>query len=931
MLPGSVDNLLRLSGIVISAILAIQPWLIATGSEDPFLFSSWAIFAAGSISVCLSAVLLLFFKPRQGQMVFLGGFFMFFSAITAATLNSGFLSSLRSSMYLVTLLLLTAFLRMARRNQDNLAIAGMISLSGASMAVYSLLQAVGVDILAWNSDYQMVGTFSNPNFLAAFLMVSAMITLGMLNEPGLKPVDRVIFSSFLAFQIFAVIVSGRAGAILSFLFAAGLYFTSFWEIRPGKLMRRSAFLAGLTLALILTLFYGMAYYATTSYPWESMSKMPYRYMPAITRLILWQMGFAIFLDHPVTGLGPGAISYLMPAQRPPQGSLIGIKSFNDDPHSAAISILAETGFIGLWGACTIFAVIFGCYVWRRSKGVNLKVSEESGPAAAAHDPAPAPPAPAPLPASAAIVAETQVKIVEVQVEAIGPQPLTAESCQDKPAESSQASDAIKNTEAAAAEGAGSNTQTPDDLKPAEITVSDAAAATNETTIFFPWNSSAVALLISFLAFKAGFFEAPVFFYSLPVIIAGFGVLSAICSPDQSYSHQNGLLLSRGSMVAIMVFFFYSLFNNSISVIPLSGFMVLIVSLHFSCCLRNLVWTRKFRPLAVVFLAFPPLFVFCTYNFQIAHHLEQINLWKGQNLLAGSPINAQTAFTTAIRANPQSLKAYYGLAISLEKQNQPEETQEVLKKLDAMVPNAFNSNYELARIMLAHKQVLEAHRHALKNLEWDRAPRSFELLGQILVVEGKSGEAEKVFNEGLTLFPANVIEKEASDRIRLNLAGMAASRGDFSRCEELLQQIRSEVKNDINSLYLSGMLLARKNQNEKALELFEKALELFPQNPRFMNAIGYILCEMNSEMDRARELLEGAYQIIRKSEPVDLGELLMVSHSLGKLYWKQGRNREAGELLKIAWQQCPEEWPVLKEERRRDYADFCAKTGLEFQE
>ncbi|HQB82589.1 MAG TPA: tetratricopeptide repeat protein, partial [Candidatus Rifleibacterium sp.] len=98
----------------------------------------------------------------------------------------------------------------------------------------------------------------------------------------------------------------------------------------------------------------------------------------------------------------------------------------------------------------------------------------------------------------------------------------------------------------------------------------------------------------------------------------------------------------------------------------------------------------------------------------------------------------------------------------------------------------------------------------------------------------------------------------------------------------------------------------------------------------MNAIGYILCEMNTEMDRARELLEGAYQIIRKSEPVDLGELLMISHSLGKLYWKQGRNREAGELLKIAWQQCPEEWPVLKEERRRDYAEFCVKTGQEFE-
>jgi len=785
------------------------------------------------------------------------------------------------------------------------------------MAIYSILQAASIDILAWNSDYQMVGTFSNPNFLAAFLMVTAMVNIGMLNEPGLKPTDRAVFSLFLAVQVFAVVFSGRAGAILSIAVAAGFYFTSFWEIRPGRLMRRSAFLAGLTLAIVLTIFYGMAYYATTSYPWESMSKMPYRYMPAVTRLVLWQMGFAIFLDHPVTGLGPGAISYLMPAQRPPQGSLIGIKSFNDDPHSATISILAETGFIGLWGACTIFAVIFGCYVWRRSKGFNLKLAEEQVSTAST-----------PENASADIdTPKVQITVTDTPVAAAAPQPDASEPYQNEPPATIQ----TINVSEAVAMPAGSPANIPptDGPKAAEKKVADQAVAVSEAPAFFPWNYSAIALLISFLAFRAGFFEAPVFFYSLPFIIAGFGVLSAICSPDQNYNH-NGLTLSRGSMVAIITFFFYSLFNNSISIVPLSGFMVLIVSLHFSCCLRDLVWKRKFSPAAVVFLVFPPLFVFCAYNFQIAHHLEQINLWKGQNLLAASPIDAQAAFSTAIRANPQSLKAYYGLAISLEKQNRPEETKEVLKKLDAMVPNAFNLNYELARIMLARKQVLEAHRHALKNLEWDRAPRSFELLGQILVVEGKSGEAEKVFNEGLSLFPANMIEKEASDRIRLNLAGLAASRGDFARCEELLQQIKSEVKNDMNSLYLSGMLLARKNQNEKALELFEKALEMFPQNPRFMNAIGYILCEMNTEMDRARELLEGAYQIIRKSEPVDLGELLMISHSLGKLYWKQGRNREAGELLKIAWQQCPEEWPVLKEERRRDYAEFCVKTGQEFE-
>jgi hypothetical protein len=55
---------------------------------------------------------------------------------------------------------------------------------------------------------------------------------------------------------------------------------------------------------------------------------------------------------------------------------------------------------------------------------------------------------------------------------------------------------------------------------------------------------------------------------------------------------------------------------------------------------------------------------------------------------------------------------------------------------------------------------------------------------------------------------------------------------------------------------------------------------------------------------------------------------MVAHSLGKLYAKQGKIIQAGELLKIAWEQCPEEWTVLREERLFDYAEFCKKHGLE---
>ncbi len=858
MLPGSIDNLLRLAGIVISVILAIQPWFIATRSEDPFLFSSWAIFAAGTIAVCILSVLFLFFRPRRGQIVFLGSFLVFFAAVTISSLNSGFNNSLRGSILLITALLLAAFLRLSLRKQDSLAIAGLVAFSGGAMAIYSLLQLSGYDLLAWNSDYQMVGTFSNPNYLGAFLVVSSVITFGLIDTQPFGRRDRVAFSILLAVQILALLAGARSGVLLTLAAAIILYFTRFWEVRPGKMLRRSPLVAGLLLAVVATIAHGLVFMATTDYPWQSLSKMPQKYMPAISRLVLWQMGFGIFLDHPVAGLGPGSIAYLMPTYRPPQGSTIGIKPFNDDPHSVIVSLLAELGFFSLWGACGIIAAMFGCYTWR--------ISKDHGTG--------------------------RHKQVEVPAGADAEQPVPA---------------------------------VPDQIAADGMPVEDSGESRAAAAVF-PWSSTFTGLVIVFLGYKAGFISAPWFFYLIPALMAFFGIYSVYLSVPGHFAEADGL--NKATMVAMLAFIFYGLFNNSLSIVPLSAFMVLIFGLHFSCCQRDLVWKRQFRLTSVIFAAFPVAYVFCAYNFQTAHHLEQINLWQGQLQLNSNPAEAQQAFETAIRSNSQSLKAYYGLAISLEKQNRTDETQEVLKRLDSIVPNAFNTHYELARIMLARKQVLEAHRHALKSLDWDKAPRSYELLGTILMVEGLTSEAEKVFSEGLTVFPGNTIEREASDRIRLNLAAMASERGDFGRTGILISQITTDVKKDVNCMYISGMLLAREKKNQEALAVFEKALAAYPDHPRLMNAIGFILCELNQDMERAEMLLKNSYDMVKTRNPVDLADLLMVTHSLGKLYWKQNRMKEAEELLKIAWEQSPEDWQMLREERRLDYEDFCKAAGVQ---
>jgi len=289
--------------------------------------------------------------------------------------------------------------------------------------------------------------------------------------------------------------------------------------------------------------------------------------------------------------------------------------------------------------------------------------------------------------------------------------------------------------------------------------------------------------------------------------------------------------------------------------------------------------------------------------------------------------AQLAFESAIRANPQSLKAHFGLAMALKRQNLLDDARNILEKLDQMVPNAFNTNYELARLLLERKHLLEAHRYALKSLEWNMTPQGYELLGKILLQEGKFADAKKVFEEGLLIVPEHIREERlAADRIRLSLAALAANENDFSRCESVLKEIRSSVSENSDALYLRAMLLSRSGNNQEALDLFEKALIQSPENPKLMNAVGFILVKENIDLDRAQKLLEAAHQLIKSSETPMLSDLLMVAHSLGILYWKQGKLEQAEKLLEIAWDQCPDTWATQKESRLQDLKNFYRETG-----
>jgi tetratricopeptide (TPR) repeat protein len=231
------------------------------------------------------------------------------------------------------------------------------------------------------------------------------------------------------------------------------------------------------------------------------------------------------------------------------------------------------------------------------------------------------------------------------------------------------------------------------------------------------------------------------------------------------------------------------------------------------------------------------------------------------------------------------------------------------------------------VLFERKHILEAHRYALKSLNWNPTPRSYELLGKILISEGKMAEAKKIFEEGLIFVPEqNKEERIAADRIRLNLAALAANQTDFAECRKYLAEIKSSISQTSDALYLKGMLLSQDNKPDEALKLFEKALHESPENPRIMNAVGYLLTRNEKDLERAEMLLETAHQLLKSSETPMLSDMLMIAHSLGTLYWKQGKLEEAGKLLEIAWEKCPDTWETVKVGRYQDLIRFYQETG-----
>ena len=215
----------------------------------------------------------------------------------------------------------------------------------------------------------------------------------------------------------------------------------------------------------------------------------------------------------------------------------------------------------------------------------------------------------------------------------------------------------------------------------------------------------------------------------------------------------------------------------------------------------------------------------------------------------------------------------------------------LKALGAVGPS---TNYgralqEAATILVSQGDIgaantfFEEHRQ----VHADGAELNFALHAETLQTLG-SIEAESVLSRGISTFPT-------STRLLFARANFRERAGFFDLAEADYRQILSLNPGNANALNALGYALTNNTDRfQEAAGLLEEAISKDPRNPAIIDSLGWVYFKLGKDR-QAELLLKEAYKQYPDPE---------VAAHLIELLWTQGREVEARDLIANQWRASP---------------------------
>lgn len=278
-------------------------------------------------------------NPLSLPAITLASVYALASATSIEPTTSIWVSRHRALGTLMVLCYVIIFLIAAERLQSALQRRRLITailLGSAPIAVYGILQQMGLDIWEWETDSvsRSLSTLGRSNYLGAYLVMVMPLTMAWLLLAR-WPAVQAACSMLLLLQTVCLILTGARAAWLALVMAGSLF--SCLVLRGGiaRKLRWMVGLAALVMLVVAMVLTGAHGGVLTRY--ESVSR----------RLLVWRSTCDMITDRWLTGYGPGTFAAVFPRYYPEQWRQQGLHLLFDSAHNGLLDLGASTGVLGL--------------------------------------------------------------------------------------------------------------------------------------------------------------------------------------------------------------------------------------------------------------------------------------------------------------------------------------------------------------------------------------------------------------------------------------------------------------------------------------------------------------------------------------------------------------------------------------------------------
>jgi tetratricopeptide (TPR) repeat protein len=288
------------------------------------------------------------------------------------------------------------------------------------------------------------------------------------------------------------------------------------------------------------------------------------------------------------------------------------------------------------------------------------------------------------------------------------------------------------------------------------------------------------------------------------------------------------------------------------------------------------------------------------------------------LNASRPADARSVLTDALKVKPGDARLLYLLAQAQRESGDLDAAEATARELRTAHSDDIRGVYVLAQILESrgrHQEVVDLLKPEIARLR--EAEGQGPQVALLLDSQGLSLQQMQRHDEAVAAF-REAVERAPNEPIRHSLLIQGLSQANRStEAFAAAEAARRKFPDDTGILYQLGAAFDRSGKSDEAERTFRDLIQRDPLDANALNYLGYMFAEHGTKLDEAVSLIERALKV----EPDNPSFL----DSLGWAYVQQGKLESADEPLTKAAQKLPRNSVVqehlgdlrLKQNRRAD--------------